>query len=83
MRGVQPALAGLRPVALLQFLGDEAAPRRHQAELKGRHWRWLVRRAHVSPYEVAILFCRIGLELNLLAHGRAAWYRGHVQTVAV
>ena len=79
MRSIKGPFDGLRPIALLQFLGDETVGRRQGSELELRHLRqrfgprvW----PHIGPDHVAIFARRIGFETQALM---IACLRRHVR----
>ena len=87
MRRVDAALGRLRPIALLQLLGDEAVRRRHQRELHiGQRGR-LVGRPEKGPHVVAPFPRRIRRDLHPLAQilvaGRIARHGWDLQAVAI
>ena len=70
--GIDAALHGLQPVALLQALGDEGLLGGDGGEFPFRQRRLLLGRAHIGPQHRPALHQRIGLELDLLAEAAFA-----------
>ncbi len=65
--GIDAALHGLQPVALLQALGDEGLLGGDGGEFPFRQRRLLIGRAHIGPQHRPALHQRVGLELDLAA----------------
>src|SRR5690606_15521118 len=80
--GVDAALEGLQPVALLQALGGVGLLRGHQRELELRQRRLAGRIPHVGPEDVADLDQRVRGELDVLAEARVVRLRGDLDALA-
>jgi hypothetical protein len=83
VRGVEGALARLRPVALLELLRDEAVRRRQQRELDVRQRRLLPGGPEIGPHEVAPLARRIRAGTHLVAEAALGGHRRHVHAAPV
>ena len=83
MRRVHRAVHRLRPVALLQPLGDVAVRRGQQAVLEARQLGHHLARPEIRPHHVAELARRVGQDGNLAAHARVGVHVRHVHALAV
>ena len=84
MRGVEPSLAGLRPIALLQFLGNEGVRGGQRQELELRDFGPVFGRAEISPNETAGLACGISEEMDVFLGpvARRSWLHGRHREAA-
>ena len=84
VRRVQAALAGLRPVALLELLGDEPLLRWHREKLEVRQ-RWRVLRAEPGPDNATgfrdLQRANAGARLHPLGNGR--FDIGHIHAAPI
>jgi hypothetical protein len=84
VRGIECAFHRLRPVALLQALGDEAMRRRQRTDLEpGQRLRHSLARAKVGPDHLAGFAGRVCRDRDLAVVGRIRRHVGHLDAFAV